>query len=723
MSEDNRSDLSENPETEETVSENTAEETKPESVSLSEEADAKTEENEVVSSPRSDSTGQEMTDEIEEAGEDTKNEAATAKRQVSFSQDSYYYEDEEIYLPFNGEEAERIIEPVIASYESETALPEKRKISVSSGKKKKEKLPLKKQLAFFLSSVPFYIEALGDLTVRTVKSFFEKYGVLLAIPFALIFSVFKKLFLKIKSGFSSMPKTFFEETKGIGYELKVIRQQAKASDSEKKPALIKVLWKYFVISFSRHSLFWKSVLNTVFPIVMIVAAVSFFSAVGSDKTFALEVIYNGSHIGYIEDEATFEKARSQAMKLLPASIGSEKNDSLESEPVYKICRINLNELSNQNMLCENLIESTDTSLVKACGIYIDGEFLCAVNNESEAVSVFNGIIAPAKAKATAGTIVAFVEEISYVQGLYPNSSDIIWDSLKLKNTLNQPKSQAKYHKVQAGDTIKSIAKQYSLSLRQLAALNPKYDFKQFKAGTTLLVAARTDYVRIKVMKTRVRNETIPFETVRKNSSSLSKGSTKVSQNGSVGIKRITELETYINGVKSYSTVISEKQIKAPVNKVILVGTKSVFSGWSSGSSGSSSSGFIWPARGAYSISSRYGYRSPSISGWSFHGGVDIVRSGGHSTGAPVVAAASGTVIAAVSGYSGYGHTVLIDHGNGIQTRYAHMAPGSITVRVGQRVYQGQQIGKIGSTGNVTGPHLHFEVIKRGSKVNPLSYIG
>ena len=52
-----------------------------------------------------------------------------------------------------------------------------------------------------------------------------------------------------------------------------------------------------------------------------------------------------------------------------------------------------------------------------------------------------------------------------------------------------------------------------------------------------------------------------------------------------------------------------------------------------------------------------------------------------------------------------------------------MYPGSITVRVGQKVYQGQQIGKIGSTGNVTGPHLHFEVIKHGSKVNPLSYIG
>ena len=230
------------------------------------------------------------------------------------------------------------------------------------------------------------------------------------------------------------------------------------------------------------------------------------------------------------------------------------------------------------------------------------------------------------------------------------------------------------------------------------------------------------------MKTKVREESIPFETVKKESSSLIKGATKVSQNGSSGINRITELVTYINGEKSYSTVISEKQIKAPVNKIILIGTKSVFSGSTGSYTGSSgtisySSGLIWPTRGAYNLSSRYGYRNPRISGWSFHGGVDIVHAGGGSTGIPVVASASGTVIAAVSGYSGYGHTVLIDHGNGLQTRYAHMYPGSITVRVGQRVYQGQQIGKIGSTGNVTGPHLHFEVIKNGSKVNPLSYIG
>ncbi len=132
--------------------------------------------------------------------------------------------------------------------------------------------------------------------------------------------------------------------------------------------------------------------------------------------------------------------------------------------------------------------------------------------------------------------------------------------------------------------------------------------------------------------------------------------------------------------------------------------------------------FIWPAKGAVAISSPYGYRDPEISGRSFHGGIDIVTGKGNSTGTPVVAAASGTVIHVAESYRGYGHQVLIDHGKGVTTRYAHMLPNSISVCVGEKVEQGQQLGKIGSTGNTTGPHLHFEVMVDGVKKNPLSFL-
>ena len=132
--------------------------------------------------------------------------------------------------------------------------------------------------------------------------------------------------------------------------------------------------------------------------------------------------------------------------------------------------------------------------------------------------------------------------------------------------------------------------------------------------------------------------------------------------------------------------------------------------------------FIWPVKCDFVISSPYGYRDPEISGFGFHGGTDIVKRGGNSAGTLVVAASSGTVIYLAKSYRGYGHQVLIDHGKGITTRYAHMLPGSISVFQGQRVSQGQQIGKIGSTGNSTGPHLHFEIMVDGVKKNPTDFI-
>lgn len=137
--------------------------------------------------------------------------------------------------------------------------------------------------------------------------------------------------------------------------------------------------------------------------------------------------------------------------------------------------------------------------------------------------------------------------------------------------------------------------------------------------------------------------------------------------------------------------------------------------------GESTTGFIWPTIGAYYISSYYGYRTLNGT-YALHAGIDIISSSGTTLGTPIIASASGTVTSVVYGTTGYGYNVIIDHGNGIQTRYAHMLEGSITVYVGQEVSQGQQVGQIGNTGNSTGAHLHFEIIINGTTVDPLNYV-
>lgn len=120
------------------------------------------------------------------------------------------------------------------------------------------------------------------------------------------------------------------------------------------------------------------------------------------------------------------------------------------------------------------------------------------------------------------------------------------------------------------------------------------------------------------------------------------------------------------------------------------------------------SGFIWPAQGT--LTSQYGPR------WGrMHEGIDIAG----ATGSPIVAARAGTVI--LAGWSGgYGNLVVVDHGAGISTAYAHNA--SVSVSVGQSVSQGSVLAGMGTTGNSTGVHSHFEIRINGAAVDPLSYL-
>jgi murein DD-endopeptidase MepM/ murein hydrolase activator NlpD len=132
-----------------------------------------------------------------------------------------------------------------------------------------------------------------------------------------------------------------------------------------------------------------------------------------------------------------------------------------------------------------------------------------------------------------------------------------------------------------------------------------------------------------------------------------------------------------------------------------------------------SSSMIWPVPGYNHISSGYGNRwHPVHKEYRMHTGIDI--SGGGINGKDAVAVADGTVILSQT-YGGYGNCVIVDHGGGITTVYAHGS--KLLVSVGQKVKSGQAVMKIGSTGVSTGPHLHFEVRKNGSHVNPLPYLG
>jgi murein DD-endopeptidase MepM/ murein hydrolase activator NlpD len=123
--------------------------------------------------------------------------------------------------------------------------------------------------------------------------------------------------------------------------------------------------------------------------------------------------------------------------------------------------------------------------------------------------------------------------------------------------------------------------------------------------------------------------------------------------------------------------------------------------------------------------SEYGWRTdPFGSGKQvFHSGIDGSTAAGVGNGAPVIASGDGVVkIAGWNVWGNWGNSIIIDHGSGLWTGYAHMQDGSMTVETGDSVSQGDTLGLVGNTGASTGPHLHFSTFVNGQTVNPRNFL-
>ena len=205
-------------------------------------------------------------------------------------------------------------------------------------------------------------------------------------------------------------------------------------------------------------------------------------------------------------------------------------------------------------------------------------------------------------------------------------------------------------------------------------------------------------------------ETIDYKTRTIEDDSQYTDYSYVKQKGVEGVRTIVDDVSYVQGQEIGRTNVSTEVTKEPVEKIVVVGTKERPDGMTPGEA----SGILtWPTPNVRFISSYFEYR------WgTMHNGIDIAN--GASYGETIVAADGGTVEYVKLHSYGYGYHLCIDHGNGIKTLYAHCS--QINVSAGQKVYKGQPIAKIGATGDVTGPHLHFEVRVYGSPVNPLQYV-
>ncbi|MEE1025728.1 MAG: peptidoglycan DD-metalloendopeptidase family protein, partial [Acutalibacteraceae bacterium] len=216
-----------------------------------------------------------------------------------------------------------------------------------------------------------------------------------------------------------------------------------------------------------------------------------------------------------------------------------------------------------------------------------------------------------------------------------------------------------------------------------------------------------DNLSVQTISTVTETEEIPFETIEVKDDSLTVGTKKVEVKGVKGVKEVAYEIARCNGKEVSKIAVSTVVVTEPISEKIIVGTKRPVVTQSS-----SSYSMLWPLKrvsGAY-VSSYMGDGRG-------HKGMDIVS----AAGTPIYAANGGTVSYAGWDSSGYGYKIIIKHSNGYETLYAHCK--DIYVKVGDTVGKGETVGAVGRTGRATGNHLHFEVRKNGTILNPANFIG
>ncbi len=607
-----------------------------------------------------------------------------------------------------------VIETTEESEPAAEELPQKEETEVRAEKKDKSK----KSSSSEDISVYTFIYSLGDSATKIIGGIFGFIFKLISVPFKLFAKLIKSLGLKSEKRVKEYIKSTVKETSHFRREIKSASKSIRKAMS-RPMSLPAVLAHYFKKALVRHKKLLKTAANIAMPalsIFILIITVGFWSGL----TFALEVFYNNESLGYIVDESVYIEAKDIVKDKLSgggfsSDIEATVANSANLSADYKIAVVSVEELNDAQVISDRMIENSVDSLTNACGVYIDGKFVCAVKNEADAKTVFYNILEPYEVQAQAeGYVVGFAQNIDYVQGLYRNDESVMWDAAKLAEKLAEPAAEAVVYIAKEGDSLSSIAEEYDLDETKLAEYNPGYDFNNIAEGDSITVKPSSGVVNIKKTVTTSEIREVKYDTVKKKDPTKYSSYKLVEQKGVNGSERVIKTMIYIDGEHT-DTKYDYETIVEPIDEIVTVGTKTYYDGVYVGTP--SDSGFLWPAPSCHYVSSPYGWRS---SGW--HNGIDLVKSGGGANGTPVIASRSGTVEVVQRSNSGYGNMVLINHHDGYKTRYAHMISGSITVKVGDYVEAGRTIGRVGSTGNSTGPHLHFEVIYRGEEQNPKYYI-
>ena len=451
----------------------------------------------------------------------------------------------------------------------------------------------------------------------------------------------------------------------------------------------------------RRSYFEKLKLH---PVAFLAGAMGLAAAatVLSLYTVGAHAVYDGTDLGVVSSQHAVELAVSEVESITRETLHDSSytvdQSLLTTETGVYLRKDVIGEEEFSSELTDQL------GLVEyAYVLYVDGEKVVATTFPGALDDILNQLKLGYQTEDTVDAY--FVEDVEIRQE-YVDSSYVM-NLGYIAEILNETKEGEVTYTVKKGDSYYSIADEYGLSVDALMKLNPGYDPKILRVGDVLTISNAVPYLTVVDVERQSGVQDIPYEVEYQDDSSLYVGDTRVLSAGVYGKADVTANVTYINGEETNREVVASVTLSEPVAELQARGTMERPTWLPTGS-------FRWPCSGR--ISSRFGYRNTGIAGAStYHKGIDI----GNSYGTPILAADGGTVTYA-GWMSGYGYLIIIDHGNGYETYYGHNS--SLVASVGEKVYKGQQVARMGSTGISSGNHCHFGVKKNGTFVNPLNYL-
>ena len=405
---------------------------------------------------------------------------------------------------------------------------------------------------------------------------------------------------------------------------------------------------------------------------------------------------NNVNVGFVTEKNETYVMIEDLKKELSEYQGNKENIILNAS-YSPVIALNHNFSKNPDEIINNVKASVDF-YYDAYAVYVDNTFAFGMESKNladETIQAFTDMYTPE------GEIISIEVQ---------NSVEIKPEKVLYTRILNKDEgikilkgygNNDELYTVQEGDTLWGIGIHNDITSDDLMLIN-ELETETIVPGQKLRITNVEPLVNIKVIRNITYTEYQPYETEYIYDSSLTKGTNKVVQNGSKGEKNINATVTTINNHETDREIISETIVSEPVKNIIKVGTKPKPKTAATGR-------FMRPISGGY-VSSAFGSRSRG-----YHTGIDYAL----SYGSPIYAADGGTVTSAGWG-GGYGYMIKINHGNGYETLYAHCS--KLAVKSGTKVAKGQVIAYVGSTGNSTGPHLHFEIRKNGSYLNPAKYV-